>query len=87
LNLSGVLPGQGKYIYKSYTTKPIDLINYKILKLFVNGDPSFNYVNENEYDAAVVVRIGSDTANYYEYRAQFIKMCDPGHDPDIHGIL
>ncbi|HMT10811.1 MAG TPA: hypothetical protein PKA39_04220, partial [Ignavibacteria bacterium] len=58
-----------KTIFKSFITKPYDLINYKIVKLFVNGDTSFTYTNPNKYDAAVVVRMGSDTSNYYEYRA------------------
>lgn len=69
LDVNDLLPGQGKFVFKSFTTRPINLVNYKILKLFVNGDSSFAYTNQNNYDAAVVVRIGNDTANYYEYRA------------------
>lgn len=62
-------PGQGKFVFKSFTSRPIDLINYKILKLFVNGDSTFSYTNTGKYDASMVVRIGTDTSNYYEYRA------------------
>lgn len=69
LDVSKLLPGQSKFVFKSFTTRPIDLINYKILKLFVNGDSSFSYTNPNFYDAAVIVRIGNDSSNYYEYRA------------------
>ncbi|MEO8514304.1 MAG: cell surface protein SprA [Ignavibacteria bacterium] len=69
LDVSNLLPGQAKYIFKSYTTRPLDLINYKILKVFVNGDSSFTFTNADKYDASVVVRIGNDTSNYYEYRA------------------
>ncbi len=69
LDVSNILPGQGKYIFKSYNTRPLDLINYKILKVFVNGDSSFTFTNPDKYDASVVVRIGNDTSNYYEYRA------------------
>ncbi len=69
LDVSDILPGQGKYIFKSYNTRALDLINYKILKVFVNGDSSFSYTNSSKYDAAVVIRIGNDTSNYYEYRA------------------
>lgn len=78
LDYSNVLPGQGKYIFKSYNIRPLDLINYKILKLFVNGDTSLSYTNKDVYDAAVVVRIGSDTANYYEYRAPIHPDTRPG---------
>jgi cell surface protein SprA len=69
LDMRGILPGQSKVVFKSYVTRPLDLINYKILKLFVNGDTSLVYKTPEDYDASVIVRIGSDTSNYYEYRA------------------
>lgn len=69
LDVRNMLPGQSKLIQKSYTSRPLDLINYKILKMFVNGDSSFTYTNPDKYDVAVLVRLGSDTSNYYEYRA------------------
>lgn len=69
LDVTKILPGQGKYVFKSFNTRPLDLVNYKIFKVFVNGDSSFSYTNPNKYDAAVVVRFGNDTSNYYEYRA------------------
>ncbi|MCX7877150.1 MAG: cell surface protein SprA [Ignavibacteria bacterium] len=78
LNVQRLLPGQGKYVFKSFNTRPLDLINYKILKLFVNGDSSFTYTSPDKYDAAMVIRIGSDTANYYEYRAPIHPDVRPG---------
>ncbi|HJY63570.1 MAG TPA: cell surface protein SprA, partial [Ignavibacteria bacterium] len=78
LDVNEVLPGQSKIVFKSYTTRPLDLINYKILKLFVNGDTSFTYSNNEVYDAAVIVRLGSDTSNYYEYRAPIHPDIRPG---------
>ena len=69
LDVSNLMPGQGKFVFKSLNSRPLDLVNYKILKVFVNGDSSFSYTNPNKYDAAVVVRLGNDTSNYYEYRA------------------
>ncbi|MBN8585778.1 MAG: cell surface protein SprA [Ignavibacteria bacterium] len=69
LDVQKLLPGQDKFVFKSFNTRPLDLVNYKIFKLFVNGDSSFTYTSPNDYDAAVVVRIGNDTSNYYEYRA------------------
>lgn len=69
LDVRNLLPGQGKFVFKSFITRPLDLINYKILKLFVNGDSTFQYINPNNHDASMVVRIGTDTSNYYEYRA------------------
>lgn len=75
-NLSG--NGQRKYARKDYGSAPLDLFNYKKLKLFVNGDPNFNYTNENIYDAAMVVRFGTDSNNYYEYRAPIHPDVRPG---------
>jgi hypothetical protein len=69
LNFNNLQNGQRKLAVKEYKTLPLDLFNYKNLKLFVNGDPTFNYTDENIFDAWMVVRIGADTNNYYEYRA------------------
>jgi len=78
LNVRNLLPGQTKIVFKTFATNPLDLINYKIIKLFVDGDPSFQYVNQNNYDASVVVQIGSDSANYYEYTAPIHPDLRPG---------
>jgi len=78
LDIRNVLPGQGKFIFKTFNTRPFDLINYKIVKMFINGDPSFKYDDTSRYDAALVVRLGSDTANYYEYRAPIHPDSRPG---------
>ncbi|RPI19062.1 MAG: cell surface protein SprA [Ignavibacteriae bacterium] len=69
LEVRNLSQGQGKFASKIFNTRPIDLLNYKILKLFVNGDSTFRYTDTANYDAAVVIRFGSDTLNYYEYRA------------------
>lgn len=69
LAVSNLLPGQKKFIFKSFTTRPADLINYKVLKVFVNGDTSFSYTNTDIHDAEVIIRLGNDTLNYYEYKA------------------
>jgi Motility related/secretion protein len=69
--------GVRKIARKDFSAIPINLFNYRQIKLFVNGDPSFNYTNELIYDAAMVIRFGNDSNNYYEYRA-------PIH-PDVRG--
>lgn len=70
--------GQGKTAIKDYASQTLDLFNYKTLKLFVNGDPSFNYTNEHIYDAAMVIRFGTDSLNFYEYRAPIHPDFRPG---------
>lgn len=70
--------GQAKIAIKDYLSQSLDLFNYKQLKLFVNGDPSFNYTNENIYDATMIVRFGTDSLNFYEYRAPLHPDFRPG---------
>ncbi|HEX2787758.1 MAG TPA: cell surface protein SprA [Ignavibacteria bacterium] len=69
IDVNNLVDGERKLAVKDYTSVPLDLFNYKRLKLFVNGDPSFNYTSEKIFDAWMIVRLGSDTSNYYEYRA------------------
>ena len=78
LQVNRLTNGQRKTAVKDYKTQPIDIFNYKTMKLFVNGDPTFNYTNERNYDAAMVVRFGSDSNNYYEYRAPVHPDVRPG---------
>ncbi len=78
LEVKNLTNGQGKIAIKDYGSQNLDLFNYKILKLFVNGDPSFNYTNENIYDANMVIRFGTDSLNFYEYRAPIHPDIRPG---------
>lgn len=78
LSVNDLVDGERKLAVKDYTAVPLDIFNYKRLKLFVNGDPSFNYTNENIFDAWMIVRLGNDTANYYEYRAPIHPDSRPG---------
>ncbi|NOX17630.1 MAG: cell surface protein SprA [Chlorobi bacterium] len=58
-----------KYLYQ-----PLDLFNYKKMKLFVHGDMdstkgSVSYYQDlNNYGADVIFRFGTDSLNFYEYR-------------------
>lgn len=78
LDVRDLAQGQGKFVIKYFNMRPIDLLNYKILKLFVNGDPSFRYIDTSNYDAAIVVRLGSDSSNFYEYKAPIHPDVRPG---------
>ncbi len=74
--------GVRKTARKDFSTVPLDLFNYRTMKLFVNGDPSFNYTNEQIYDATMVIRFGNDSNNYYEYRAPVHPDVRPGQPWD-----
>ncbi|MDD5362954.1 MAG: cell surface protein SprA [Ignavibacteria bacterium] len=78
ISVNNLTVGQQKLATKDYRSQVLDLFNYKVLKLFVNGDPSFNYTNEYTYDATMIVRFGSDSTNYYEYRAPIHPDIRPG---------
>ncbi len=58
-----------------YLYRPLDVFNYKEMKLFIHGDKdslsqnSVSYYNDpSDYSSEVYMRFGSDSLNYYEYR-------------------
>jgi len=78
MTVNNLTVGQQRLAIKDYRSQTLDLFNYKVIKLFVNGDPSLNYTNEYIYDATMIVRFGSDSTNYYEYRAPIHPDIRPG---------
>ena len=46
LVVSNLRNGVRKIARKDFSSAPLDLFNYRAMKLFVNGDPSFNYTSE-----------------------------------------
>ena len=76
LLLKGIPYGESRHAVKYYTYKPLDLFNYKTMKMFVHSDSSFNYVDESNYDVEIFYRFGLDSLNYYEYSAPLRQ--DPG---------
>jgi cell surface protein SprA len=55
-----------------YLYRPLDVFNYKEMKLFIHGDndygPSSVSSIEENYNAEVYFRFGTDSNNFYEYR-------------------
>jgi cell surface protein SprA len=76
LQLKGIPRGESRQAVKYYTLRPLDLFNYKSMKMFVHTDDSLRYVDQNTYDAEVFFRFGLDSLNFYEYRAPL--RSDPG---------
>lgn len=58
----------------NYLYRPLDLFNYREMKMFIHGDldSSFGNVsyfnNLQDYGADIYFRFGTDTLNFYEYR-------------------
>lgn len=73
LEINDLDDGDKREIIK-YLYKPLDVFNYKRMKLFVHGDDDdspgriSNYVDSENYAAEMYFRFGTDTSNYYEYR-------------------
>jgi len=78
LIVRGLRDNESKEAVRSFKERPMDMFNYRTLKMFVHGETGadfikgyreFKYISPNNYDAQVFLRFGSDTVNYYEYRA------------------
>ncbi len=68
------LPDGDKREVVKYLYRPLDLFNYKEMKMFIHGDLDespgsvSNYVDATNYAAEVYFRFGTDSLNFYEYR-------------------
>lgn len=75
LIIAGLQDGDKREAIK-YLYRPLDVFNYKQMKLFIHGDKnntpgSISYsdtLGGFNYSAEVYFRFGTDTNNYYEYR-------------------
>lgn len=83
LKINGLLDGQSREAFKFYSYKPLDVFNYRTMKMFVHGDKNFVFNSLDDYDAEVYLRFGTDSLNYYEYRAPL----HPGWDPANNEII
>jgi len=64
--------------------RPLDLFNYKSLRMFVYGDPAMVGSGMSGSVPDVIVRFGTDTLNYYEYRAPIREFWDSGNWVNIN---
>jgi len=82
LLLENLQDGQVRRVKRNFAIRPLDVFNYKVMKMFVHGDDRpmtyMNYVDTTNYDVELFFRFGSDSGNYYEYRSPI----RPGWDPD-----
>jgi hypothetical protein len=70
--------GNEKEAVRNFALKPLDMFNYRTLKMFVHGETGFEsvkgyrkfkYIDTSNYDARFFIRFGDDIYNYYEYSA------------------
>jgi hypothetical protein len=81
--INNLADGERRYAYRTFSMKPLDLFNYKTLRMFVHGDERFNYVDTSNYDCEFFFWFGVDTLNYYEYRGPLRPGWDPANDINI----
>ncbi len=72
LTLTDLPMGQSREAIK-YLFRPLDVFNYKQMKLFIHGEEnvttsSVSYVSGNQQNADVYFRFGADTNNFYAYK-------------------
>lgn len=83
LRLNSLPRGESRQVVKKFITRPLDLFNYKSMKMFVHGDAAFSYVSPEQYDAQVFIRFGADSLNFYEYRLPVRSGWDPLNEISI----
>ncbi len=74
LTLTDLPAGQSREAVK-YLYNPLDVFNYREMKLFIHGDDKPNSFSDNisdtssgSYTSEVYLKFGTDSSNYYEYR-------------------
>ena len=88
LIVNGLTDGDSRQAIKQFPVKPLDVFNYKTMKMFIHGDENIGhiprYVDTSNYDVAVYFRFGTDSLNYYEYREPVHEGWDTRNQIVIH---
>jgi len=87
LVITGLKDGESRQALKRFAIRPLDLFSYRTMKMFVHGDDRpgsrLRFRDTTDYDLEVFLRFGSDSLNYYEYRAPIRPGWDPLNDVNI----
>ena len=87
LVMTNLPDGETRQAIKRYSIRPLDLFNYRAMKMFIHGEQrpgmAFRYVDSTNYDAEIFLRFGTDSLNFYEYRAPVRPGWDPLNDITI----
>lgn len=83
LVITGLPVGETRQAVKRYNVRPLDIFNYKQLKMFFHGDNKFRYNSPDSYDLEAFIRFGVDSLNYYEYRVPLRPGWDLNNDVTV----
>ncbi|NUN68965.1 MAG: cell surface protein SprA, partial [Bacteroidetes bacterium] len=82
LNLNALTDGDSKEAIKKFSYRPLDVFSYREMKMFVHGDDHFS-TDPAKPTVNMFIRFGSDSLNYYEYRAPVLPGWDPRNNVNI----
>lgn len=82
LIITDLKDGDNREVLKKFSFRPLDVFSYKQMKMFVHGDAHFG-TTADKATAKVFIRFGSDSLNYYEYRAPVYPGWDPRNNVNI----
>ncbi len=68
LVFNNISDGESRQAIRFFSSRPLDVFNYKDMRMFVHGDPRLRFTDTTNYDIELFVRFGLDTLNFYEYR-------------------
>jgi len=68
LNILDLSDGDSREAIKKFSYRPLDVFSYRQMKMFVHGAEHFSST-ASKASVKMYIRFGSDSLNYYEYRA------------------
>ncbi len=82
LNFFNLPDGESREAIKKYAYRPLDVFSYRELKMFVHGSENLN-PTASKASVNMYIRFGSDSLNYYEYKAPVYPGWDGRNDVTI----
>jgi cell surface protein SprA len=82
LNMFNLTDGDTREAIKKFSYRPLDVFSYREMKMFVHGDEHFS-TNPALPTVNMFIRFGSDSLNYYEYRAPVLPGWDQRNNVNI----
>ncbi|MBP9212218.1 MAG: cell surface protein SprA, partial [Bacteroidetes bacterium] len=82
LNINALSDGDLREAIKKFSYKPLDVFSYREMKMFVHGDDHFSS-DPAKPSVNMFIRFGSDSLNYYEYRAPVLPGWDSRNNVNI----
>ncbi|MFA6437897.1 MAG: cell surface protein SprA [Bacteriovoracaceae bacterium] len=82
LNMFNLADGDNRETIKKFSYRPLDVFSYREMKMFVHGDNHFSGTASTP-TVRMYIRFGSDSLNYYEYRAPIFPGWDQRNNVNI----